>query len=293
MNLHTPFTPPHPGLAIGCMRLGSWGAAMNTADLRTFVDGCLELGLTLFDHADLYGHYSTEADFGRMLREDPALRGRLMLMTKCGIRMPAANRPSYRIKSYDCSRDHILFSVEQSLRHFHTEYLDVLLLHRPDLLLAPQEVAEAFSTLRQQGKVRAFGVSNFSPSQLQLLRSVFPDLAFHQVEISALQPAAFLDGTLDQCLEHGLRPMAWSPLAGGKLMEDPRLHSLWPELTERYSACSESLAYAWLLAHPARILPVTGTTRLERIREAASALKIRLTREDWYRIWSAVQGDVA
>jgi predicted oxidoreductase len=228
-----------------------------------------------------------------MLQEHPALRGQLALMTKCGIRMPSPNRPAHRSKSYDCSRDHILFSVEQSLRNFHTEYLDVLLLHRPDLLLDPQEVAEAFTTLKQQGKVRAFGVSNFRPSQVQMLRSVYPDLAFHQVEISPLQPAAFLDGTLDQCLEHGLRPMAWSPLSGGKLMEDARLQPVWPELAERYSASPESLAYAWLLAHPARIVPVTGTTRLYRIREAASALHIPLSREDWYRIWSAVQGEVA
>ena len=284
---------PHPTLAVGCMRLGSWGAAMNTTQLQAFVEGCLESGLSLFDHADIYGHYSTEADFGRMLGQQPSLRSQLTLMTKCGIRMPSPNRPDHTMKSYDSSPDHIVASVEQSLRNLQTEYLDILLLHRPDLLQNPEEIAEVFDTLRQQGKVRAFGVSNFRPSQVQMLLAAFPDLAFHQVEISPLQPAAFLDGTLDQCLERGLRPMAWSPLAAGQLLVHPALHSVWQDLSERYFASPESLAYAWLLAHPAGIIPVTGTTRLDRIHEAVRAKVIRLMREDWYRIWSAVQGEVA
>lgn len=275
------------------MRLGSWGAALNTPGLQAFVEGCLECGLTLFDHADIYGHYSTEQDFGRLLQQQPALRSQLTLISKCGIRMPSPNRPDHAIKFYDSSPAHLVASVEQSLRNLHTDFLDILLLHRPDLLLDPHALAETFTALRQQGKVRAFGLSNFRPSQVQMLLAVYPDLAFHQVEFSPLQPAAFLDGTLDQCQERGLRPMAWSPLAGGKLMEHAKLQAIWPELSQRYDASPESLAYAWLLAHPAGIIPVTGTTRLDRIREAARARSILLTRQDWYRVWSAVQGEVA
>jgi len=286
-------TFPHPTLAVGCMRLGRWGAALDTPGWQAFVEGCLESGLSLFDHADIYGHYSTEEDFGRLLKEQPALRSQLTLMTKCGIRMPGSNRPNHAIKSYDSSPEHIIASVEQSLRNLQTDYLDILFLHRPDFLLDPQALAEAFIALQKQGKVRAFGLSNFRPSQVQMLLSAFPELGFHQVEISPLQPAAFLDGTLDQCLERGLRPMAWSPLAAGKLLDHPALQPVWEHLSERYFASPESLAYAWLLLHPAGIIPVTGTTRLDRIREAARAQSILLTRQDWYRIWSAVHGQVA
>ena len=282
-----------PALAVGCMRWGSWGAQMDVKAMRTLVEGCLQLGLTLFDHADIYGHYSTEADFGSVLREAPALREQMQLISKCGIRMVSDNRPQHQIKSYDCGREHILQSVDQSLRDLHTDRLDVLLLHRPDILLNPQEVAETFYALRQAGKVLHFGVSNFTVSQVRALRSVFPDLLFNQVEISPLHRNAFEDGTLDTCLEFGLRPMAWSPLAGGKLGQSAELQQVLGQLSGVYGVSAETLVYAWLLRHPAGIIPVTGTTRLERLAEVAAARQVTLTREDWYLIWTACAGEVA
>lgn len=281
-----------PRLAVGCMRWGSWGAKMDTPAMQHLVEGCLELGLNLFDHADIYGHYSTEKEFGRMLRDAPGLRSKILLLTKCGINMPSAIRPQYHIKSYDSSAEHILSSVEHALQQFHTDYLDILLLHRPDLLMDPLEIADVFTRLRHAGKVRAFGVSNFPPSTVRLLHAHFPELLFHQVEVSPLHTAAFRDSTLDTCLELGIRPMAWSPLAGGKATTLPELNAVLGSLAEQYVTAPETLLYAWLLRHPSAIIPVTGTSRLDRIRQAADARSITLSREDWYRIWSAVEGEV-
>ncbi len=282
-----------PEVAVGCMRLGAWGAVLNTDDLRKFTEGCLDAGLTLFDHADIYGHYSTEADFGLMLRQAPGLRNRMKIISKCGIRMVSDNRPDHRIKFYDCSKEHIVGSVENSLRDLATDHLDLLLLHRPDYLADPAEIAGAISSLQQAGKVIEFGVSNFSPSQLRTLKSYIPSLAFHQVEISPLHRQAFTDGTLDQCLELGVRPMAWSPLGGGKFSEHVDLRKMLGELSREHGVAAETLVYTWLLRHPAGIIPVTGTSRLDRIREAAAARQVSLSRQDWYRIWTAVAGEVA
>ncbi|TAF56105.1 MAG: oxidoreductase, partial [Sphingobacteriia bacterium] len=162
----------------GCMRWGAWGAGFSKAEYRDMIDQCLELGIQSFDHADIYGDYTTEEEFGEVLKEDKTLRSRLKLITKCGIKMVSENRPDHQVKSYHTGRKHILQSVEQSLKHFGTDYLDVLLIHRPDPLLNPTEVAEAIQVLQQQGKVLAFGVSNFMPHQAEVLRQWVP-LSYH------------------------------------------------------------------------------------------------------------------
>lgn len=281
-------------LIIGTMRLGTWDANCDTAQWQAFIEDCLSLGMTTFDHADIYGDYSTEADFGKVLKQAPQLREQLQIITKCGICRVCENRPQYRIKSYDLGKVHIMASVENSLRDLQTEQIDMLLLHRPDYLMEPDEIAEAFTELLSAGKVKAFGVSNFTPSQFQLLNEAFP-LATNQVEISITARHTFEDGTLDQCMRHGIRPQAWSPLGGGVIFGEnevaERVKKIAQPLMEKHNASLDQLLLAWLRRHPAQILPVLGTTKIERVKTAVDALDIQLDRVEWYDLWQAATGE--
>lgn len=288
--------PTFSRLVVGVMKWGVWGHNFSPRQMLSLIEKALELGLTTFDHADIYGDYTTEAGFGEALRLRPDLRQRMQLITKCGIRMVTPNRPQHRIKSYDTSREHILASVDRSLTNLGVDDIDLLLLHRPDPLMHPDELAEAFSRLHAAGKVRFFGVSNFSPAQFALVHSRWP-LVTNQVEASLTHLSPFLDGALDQCLQLGLRPMAWSPLGGGNLfqhLEDDRVQRIRrvaQRLTDhRDGATLDQILLAWLLHHPAGILPVLGTGRIERLRAAAHALQLRLTREEWFELWEASTG---
>lgn len=282
-------------LVVGAMRLGE----LDTRELERFVDGCIDLGLRDFDHADIYGRYTIEEQFGEMLARRPDLRGQLRITTKCGIRLVADARPAHRIKSYDSSREHILASVDNSLRALRVEHIEVLLIHRPDYLMEAAEVARAFEDLRAAGKVRHFGVSNFSVTQLELLHAGI-SLVNHQLQASVLHLDALADGTLDQCQRLGIVPSAWSPLGGGAVFgtgDDPRVQRIRAtatELGERYSARLDQVLLAWLMRHPAGIVPVLGTAKLARVETALGAANIELTREDWYRLLRASVGaDVA
>lgn len=282
-------------LIIGTMRLGKWGVKMDSKQLEQFIDACLDLGLRDFDHADIYGDYTEEAAFGAVLQKRPDLRNKLQLTTKCGIKMVTPNRPDHRIKSYDSGKAHILSSVEKSLKALHTDYLDLFLLHRPDFLMHPQEVAEAFEQLKKEGKVRYFGVSNFSTSQLDMLLQFTP-LVNHQLEISLSHLSPFKDGKLDQCLQNGITPTAWSPYGGGSLLKDtdnPILLSTQQtakNLARKYDATIDQIMLAFLLRHPAGIIPVLGTSKITRIQSALNAVSIKLSREDWYELWQSATG---
>lgn len=280
---------------IGTMRLGTWGSNLSTPEYEHFIEGCLDLGLIDFDHADIYGHYTTEEDFGNVLKSRKDLRQKMRITTKCGIKLISENRPEHKIKSYDLTTDHIEASVEKSLASLQTDYIDVMLLHRPDYLFDPYEIAEVFSKLKKEGKVLAFGVSNFSPSQFDLLNSLTP-LVTNQVEISLLQRNAFEDGTLDQCQKLKVIPSAWSPLGGGLLFRDStdskvkNIQKTLAILAEKYNAATDQILYAWLKKHPAGIVPVLGTSKIERIQAAYKALDISLTHEEWYMLWEAALG---
>lgn len=279
----------------GCMRWGKWGAEFSTADYRQMIDHCLKLGINSFDHADIYGDYTTEAEFGKALKEDLGLRPQIRLITKCGIRMVTPNRPSHSIKSYDTSREHMIASVERSLKNFGTEYLDVLLIHRPDPLLNPAEVGEAVAHLKQQGKILAFGVSNFLPHQVDLL-AAYTEICCNQVEISLIRLNAFTDGTLDNCMKHDIVPMAWAPLGGGLFTDDshPRFRSIMSaasELAVKYETGLNEILLAWLNTHPSGIVPVIGTTKLERLVQAKNAASLQLEREDWFKLLAASAGE--
>jgi predicted oxidoreductase len=270
---------------------------LSDVELLDLIHACVDLGITTFDLADIYGDYASEGIFGRALALEPGLRERIQLVTKCGIKLVSDRRPEHRLKHYDTSQEHILASAEHSLRKFHTDRLDLLLIHRPDPLMDADEIAGAFSQLRASGKVLHFGVSNFSPAQFDLLASRldFP-LVTNQVEISVLETDLLHDGTVDQCQRLRIAPMAWSPLTGGRLFGDGdpqavRVRQALVEVGEQLGGATlDQVALAWLLRHPARIVPILGSGKLERLRRAAGALEYELSRQQWFTIWTASKG---
>ena len=279
-------------IVAGLWRLPDWG--LDTAALVGWVQQALDLGITSFDHADIYGGYTVESMFGDALAAAPGMRDGMQIVTKFGIRCVSPARPEHGINHYDTSRAHVLASVENSLRALRTDRIDLLLIHRPDLLMDPDELAEALRLLLAAGKVLHFGVSNHTPGQVALLRKRVP-VATNQIEFSALQMRALADGTLEQCVDLGMRPMIWSPLAGGRLFtgadtQAERVRAVLQDLAWRHGTTLASVAYAWILRHPSRPHPVTGSGRIAALQEAVSALDLKLGAEDWYRVWVASIG---
>jgi len=279
-------------IAAGVWRAPEWG--LDAAGLAGWMSRAFDLGITTFDHADIYGGYTVEAMFGAAFAQAPGLRDRLQIVTKCGIKLVSAQRPGHALKSYDSSRAHVLASVDASLKALRTDRIDLLLLHRPDLLMDPEELSETFRHLLAAGKVLHFGVSNHTPGQLAMLRRRHP-LLTNQIEFSPLQMRALADGTLAQCVDLGLRPMLWSPLAGGRLLtgndeQASRVRAVLQALGDAQGASVASMAYAWLMRHPSRPVPITGSGRIAALREAVAATDVRLSAEDWYRVWQASIG---
>lgn len=279
----------------GYWRLIDWN--ISNDDLVKLIEEVYDLGITTVDHADIYGNFRCEEKFGEALKLKKGLREKLQIVTKCGIKFPSENRPENKSHCYDTSKEHIIKSAERSLKNFNTDYLDVLLIHRVDALLNPEEVAEAFNKLQNDGKVRYFGVSNFLPSQFNMLNSYLDNkLITNQVEISPLCLNAFEDGTLDLMLEKRVKPMAWSPLAGGRLFRDNDERSLRVKKVlnkikeEVYAKDIDEVAYAWLLMHPSKIMPIVGSGKIERIKSAIRATEIKLTRDQWFEIYVASRG---
>jgi predicted oxidoreductase len=276
----------------GLMRLNAW--EMTPAALLDWIKACLDMGVTTFDHADIYGGYTNEARFGEALKLEPSIRDRMELVTKCGIMLQAEAFPATRLKHYDTRREHIIAQAEQSLKHLQTDHLDVLLIHRPDPLMNAEEVAEAFTTLKQQGKVLYFGVSNFTPSQFELLSSAFDlSLVTNQVQFSPLHVDPIYDGTFDQCQRLGVAPMIWSPLGGGGLFTDqPSEREARVQAALRAAADApntgdvtiDQIALAWTMQHPARPVPVIGTGKIERVKKAVEAESIQLERQQWFEV---------
>lgn len=296
-------------LAYGCWRVaGTWDPAEVTpesraAGLRAIV-AAYEAGYTLFDNADIYCAGEAERILGAALKQVSGLRERVVIATKCGIR-PEGTPRSDSPGRYDFSAEHILDACEQSLKRLGIETIDLLMLHRPDYLAEPQEVAGAFSKLKSSGKVRYFGVSNFRPSLVTALQVACPmPLVVHQVEISLARLDAFTDGTLDQCLVEKLTPMAWSPLAAGllgsgasrllpsqKLYRPEQFLAVVDTVATARGTSRTVVALAWLLKHPAKIQPIVGSIQPDRIREAVRAEQLELTREEWYRLLIAARGE--
>jgi predicted oxidoreductase len=276
-------------IVAGVWRLSEW--RLDTPALVRWIEAALAIGITSFDHADIYGGYGAEAAFGAALAASPGLRGRLQIVTKCGIKLVSPARPAHAIKSYDSSRAHVIASVENSLRALHTDRIDLLLIHRPDWLMDPDELVATFDQLRTAGKVLRFGVSNHTASQFAVLHRRMP-LVTHQIEFSPLRMGALADGTLEQAVDLGLPPMIWSPLAGGRLVggndeQSLRVRQVLEALGREHGVSAVTMAYAWIRRHPSRPIPITGSGRIAALAEAAAALDVTLSGEDWYRVWQA------
>lgn len=273
------------------MTWGLWGKKLTTSQMVELIEHCLEAGITTFDHADIYGGYTTEEDFGKALKTSDINRADIQLISKCGIQYEAENRQNI-VKHYDLSRDYIIWSTENSLKLLGTEYLDLLLIHRPSPLMEPYEVAEAVNKLKQDGKIKAFGVSNFTVSQMQLL-SAATEIVANQIEFSLTEPQAMYDGRLDEMIIKGITPMAWSPLGSvfkGETEQNVRIMNQLGALKKKYNASEDQLLLAWILKHPANIYPVIGTTNFSRISASVKAMTIDLELEDWFLILVAGQG---
>jgi predicted oxidoreductase len=291
----SPDGPSFSRFVMGYWRLMDWGLSTNA--LVDFIQAGIELGITTVDHADIYGSYRVEARFGEALARAPDVREQIEIVTKCGIALLDPERPHHCIKHYDTSAAHIQASVERSLRNLHTDYVDLLLIHRPDPLMDADQVAEAFVTLQAAGKVRHFGVSNFSPRQLELLQSRLPfPLVTNQLELSPYNLAPLWNGALDQCQQRRIAPMAWSCLGGGRLFKghdsvSERLRRVLGELSAELDGPSpEQLVYAWVMAHPSHPLPLLGSQHLDRVRHAIDAETVQLNRQQWFQILQAAAG---
>ena len=286
-----PQGPEFSRFVMGYWRLMDW--KMSAKELVGFIEQHLDLGVTTTDHADIYGDYQCEAAFGEALKLAPHLRSRMEIVSKCGIATMA--RAENTIGHYITDRDHIVLSAEQSLRNLATDHLDLLLIHRPDPLMDADEVAEAFLALHHSGKVRHFGVSNFTPAQFTLLQSRLPfTLATNQVEISPVHQPTILDGTLDQCQQLRVHPMAWSCLGGGSLFNDEAFQPLRDELqavaNEMGAETIEQVVYAWVMRLPSKPLPIIGSGKIERVRSAIHSLSLDMSRQQWFRIRKAALG---
>ena len=286
-----PQGPEFSRFVMGYWRLMDWN--MSPVQLADFIEEHLDLGITTVDHADIYGGYQCEAAFGEALKRAPALRERMEIVTKCGIATTA--KPEHALGHYITDSAHIVKSAEQSLVNLATDRIDLLLIHRPDPLMDADEVAEAFLALHQSGKVRHFGVSNFTPAQFALLQSRLPfTLATNQVEISPVHQPLLLDGTLDQLQQLRIRPMAWSCLGGGRLFNDEAFQPLRNELEtvarELNAESIEQVVYAWILCLPSKPLPIIGSGKIERVRAALVAEELDMTRQQWFRIRKAALG---
>ena len=297
-------------LAYGCMGLSRLDSV---ADCEELIDAALALGINFFDHADIYGAGRCESIFGELLQRNPSWREHMVIQSKCGIRFAGDTYGDEAPSRYDFSYQHMVRAVEGSLERLQIERLDILLLHRPDLLMVSDEVARAFDELATSGKVRDFGVSNFDHHRIELLqRALERKLLVNQVEISLMHAEliartakfnsandlASASGTLDYCTGNDIRVQAWSPVAGGQLFApgaDAALNvrqtsALVHELAGRYDSNPSAIMLAWLLRHPAGIQPVVGTTNADRLRQSAEADRIDLTREDWYALLESAQG---
>jgi predicted oxidoreductase len=288
----SPQGPEFSRIVAGMWRIGDWG--MSAQQRLRFIEQCIEQGVTTFDHADIYGNYTAEAMFGAALKLAAPLRERMEIVGKCGIKLISENRPGHALKHYDTGAAHIAASVDESLKNLGTDYLDLLLIHRPDPLMDFDEIAQAFTDLRRAGKVRHFGVSNFSRHQFDCLNRRIP-LVTNQVEFSPLCLAPMQDQVFDGLQDMAIRPMIWSPLAGGQLFKDGapalrRLKTVIAGLAGELDTPFASVVYAWIMQLPSRPLPLTGSGRIEAVAEAVRATSVTLSRQQWFAILEAATG---
>ena len=278
-------------IVAGTMSWGIWDKNLNQKDMENMIHICLENKITTFDHADIYGSYTTEAAFGKAFASSKISREKMQLISKCGIQLISENRTN-SIKHYNYSKEYIIWSVENSLKNLQTDFLDVLLLHRPSPLMQADEIAEAVSKLKAEGKIIDFGLSNFTSSQTELIRQK-TEISYNQVQFSATHYEAMLDGSFDYMQIHNIIPMSWNPL-GTVFREDieqtRRLKRILVKLVEKYHVGSDTILLSWILKHPAKIIPIAGTVNVARIQALTKAVDLQLEKEDWFAIWTESMG---
>lgn len=284
--------PLFSNIISGTMTWGVWGKNLNTNQMNELMHTCIENKITSFDHADIYGGYTTEAAFGTALKLSGIQREKIQLISKCGIQLLTDNRNN-KIKHYNYSKSYIIDSAEQSLKNLKIDYLDLLLLHRPSPLIQIDEVAEAIEKLKFEGKIVDFGVSNFTSCQTDLLQTK-TKVSFNQIEFSVSHLEPMLNGSLDYMLINAIQPMSWSPL--GKIFKTDtekslRIRKVTHLLAEKYNVNEEIILLSWILKHPSKILPVCGTTDKNRIANLMKATSLNLELEDWFSLWVASSGN--
>lgn len=276
----------------GTMNWGIWDKNLTSKEMENIIHVCLENKITTFDHADIYGSYTTEADFGKAFASSKVAREKMQLISKCGIQMLAENRDN-RIKHYDYSKSHIIWSVEQSLQNLQTDYLDVFLLHRPSPLMQADEIAEAVEKLKSEGKIIDFGLSNFTSSQTELIRQK-TEVSYNQVQFSATNFEPMIDGSFDYMQLNNIRPMSWNPLGivfRNDIPQTHRLKKILATLVSKYSLGADTILLAWVLKHPAKVIPIAGTVNVARIQSLMKAVELDLEKEDWFAIWAESMGE--
>lgn len=279
-------------LVYGMWRLGD-DPDHSPGHVQAKIEACLEQGITSFDQADIYGGYTSEAILGEALRAASGLRDKMEIVTKCGINLISDGFPARRVKHYDTSAKHINTSVDASLANMAIDHIDLLLIHRPDPFMDHHETGAALDAMIASGKVGQVGVSNFRPWDWNLLQSAMTNkLVTNQIELSLLETAAFTNGDVAFLQQNNVPPMAWSPLAGGRLFGagNVSLHEALTDIAKDFGVGADAVAIAWLLQHPARILPVLGTNNLNRIRQIADANKVEIDRETWFALYTKAAG---
>lgn len=284
-------TTNYSRIIAGTMTWGSWGKQLSEREMQQRMQSCLVHGISTFDHADIYGDYTTEEQFGRAFSTSDIKREEIQLISKCGIQLNVKGR-SNSVKHYDYGTEYIIRSVERSLKSLKTEYLDMLLLHRPSPLMHPDEVAAAVIQLKNEGKIRHFGVSNFNTSQIKLIETLIP-VECNQITFSLTANGANDNGTLDDCMINKRLAMCWSPLGSyfkEKSLQTKCLKKVMKQLCKKYAASEDQLLLSWVLKHPAKVYPVVGTTDATRLGLAMKSLAIEMELEDWFILLEASRG---
>ena len=279
-------------IVAGVMNWGVWDKNLSTKEMENMINVCLENKITTFDHADTYGDYTTESDFGKAFVSSKIAREKMQLISKCGVQLVTESRNN-TIRHYDYSKEYIIWSAENSLKNLQTDYLDVLLLHRPSPLMQADEIAEAVLKLKSDGKIIDFELASFSASQTELIRQK-TEISYNQVQFSATNYKPMVDGSFDYMETNNIRPLSGNPL-GSVFREDNsqtrRLKKLLLSLMEKYNLGSDSILLSWILQHPAKVIPIAGTVNVARIQSLMKAVELELDKEDWFAIWVESMGN--
>ena len=276
----------------GCMNWGVWGKSLSTSQMEELIHFNLEKGISSFDHADIYGDYTTENEFGKAFKNSSVKREDIQLISKCGIQYVGKTRPSNLVKHYQYDSDYIIYSAEKSIKDLNADYLDLFLLHRPSPLMHPDEIQKAVEKLMGQGKIKMFGVSNFTSDQTDLILSK-TKVSVNQIQLSLSHNYPIFDSSLDYMMVNKIIPMSWSPLGSfykNKSENNKRVSILLDELSTKYNASKDQLLISWILKHPSKVHPVIGTTNFERISNASCANEIKLSNIDWFRMLETYLG---